>query len=104
MQVFVSYRRSDSASAAGRLADGLAEKLGAESVFFDTRDLTPGVQWRDEILQRLRAADIVLVVIGPRWAEAATDRDRELQRGATDQDVVRLEVEQGMRYAPVVIP
>jgi hypothetical protein len=104
VQVFVSYRRSDSASAAGRLADALSEQIGPESVFFDTRDLTPGMQWRDELLQRLRASDVVLAVIGPRWAEAATDRDRERQRGATDQDVVRLEVEQAIRYAPIVIP
>ncbi|MDA0159798.1 TIR domain-containing protein [Solirubrobacter ginsenosidimutans] len=104
MQVFISYRRSDSASAAGRLADGLSEKLGAESVFFDTRDLTAGMQWRDELVQRVRAADVVLTVIGPRWADAATERDRDRQRGSADQDVVRLEVEQALRYAPIVIP
>jgi hypothetical protein len=104
VQVFISYRRSVSASAAGRLADGLSEKLGRESVFFDTRDLTPGMQWRDELVQRLRSADVVLAVIGPGWADTATDRDRERQRGATDQDVVRLELETAIRYAPIVIP
>ena len=40
--VFISYRRDDSAGHAGRLQDGLAERFGAGRVFMDVSDLQPG--------------------------------------------------------------
>src|SRR3954471_8146665 len=65
--VFVSYRRSDSPSAARQIADALRARFGPERVFFDTRDLRPGTDWHRDIEDRVRAADVVLAVIGPHW-------------------------------------
>lgn len=45
LNVFVSYRRSDSPSAARQIADALKARFGPDSVFFDTRDLQPGTDW-----------------------------------------------------------
>ena len=52
--VFVSYRRSDSPSAARQVADALRARFGAEQVFFDTRDLAPGTDWHRDIEDRVR--------------------------------------------------
>jgi hypothetical protein len=41
--IFISYRRADSASAAGRLYDRLAERYGRASVFKDVDSIPP---WR----------------------------------------------------------
>ena len=61
--VFVSYRRSDSPSAARQIADALRARFGAESVFFDTRDLQPGTDWHRDIEDRVRASDVIVAVI-----------------------------------------
>ena len=50
--VFVSYRRSDSPSAARQVADALRARFGAEQVFFDTRDLAPGMMRFGGLLSR----------------------------------------------------
>jgi hypothetical protein len=49
----VSYRRSDSPSAARQIADALTARFGPENVFFDTRDLRAGTDWRRDIEDRV---------------------------------------------------
>src|SRR4051812_48820658 len=84
VSVFISYRRADVAGTAGRIADRLKVQLDGE-VFIDEA-LEPGDTWRDELVTRVRAADVVLVIIGPRFAATALERSRTL-----GEDVVRLE-------------
>jgi hypothetical protein len=41
-RIFISYRRDDDPSAAGRLYDALSASFGADGVFMDTDTLEPG--------------------------------------------------------------
>jgi len=102
--VFVSYRRSDSPSAARQIADALRARFGAESVFFDTRDLQPGTDWHRDIEDRVRAADVIVAVIGPQWVTIADERGRRRVLQPEEEDVVRTEIEAALRGAGRVVP
>jgi hypothetical protein len=102
--VFISYRRSDTQSASRQLAEALKARFGPEEVFFDTRDIAAGVEWRTETMRRVRESNVVLAVIGPHWAAAADERARRGLLDSTDEDVVRLEIETAFAHGAIVVP
>jgi hypothetical protein len=104
LNLFISYRRSDAPSAARQLAEALKVHFGDEEVFFDTRDVAAGTEWRTGAVQRVQAADIVLVIIGPHWLAAAEHRARRGVLDPTTEDVVRLEIETSFTHGAVVMP
>jgi hypothetical protein len=104
LHVFISYRRSDAQSASRQLAEALKLRFGPEDVFFDTRDIVAGVEWRSDTMRRVQESDVVLAVIGPHWAAAAEDRARRSLLDRTDEDLVRLEIETAFTHGAMVIP
>jgi hypothetical protein len=102
--VFVSYRRSDSPSAARQIADALRARFGADNVFFDTRDLRPGTDWHRDIEEHVRASEVVVAVIGPRWVTVADERGRRRVLQPEEEDVVRTEIEAALRGGGRVVP
>lgn len=93
MKLFISYRRSDADDAAGRLADRLADKFGAENVYKDVDSVLPGTDFRKAIEDEISQCDAVLAVIGPNWVD----------RAASPRDLVRSEIEAALaREIPVV--
>jgi hypothetical protein len=102
--VFVSYRRSDSPSAARQVAEALRARFGSERVFFDTRDLRPGTDWHRDIEDRVRSSDVVVVVIGPQWVTIADERGRRRVLQPEEEDVVRTEIEAALRGGGRVVP
>jgi hypothetical protein len=102
--VFVSYRRSDSPSAARQVADALRARFGDERVFFDTRDLAPGTDWHRDIEDRVRSAAVVVAVIGPQWVSIADARGRRRVLQPEEEDVVRTEIEAALRSGARVVP
>src|SRR5262245_59446705 len=98
-QVFVSYRREDSAANARSIRDRLAGELGDRNVFMDVDDLVAGQRF-DEVLQKsLDRCDAVLVIIGPRWLDALRQKDR-----AGETDYVRIEIATALSRGILVIP
>ena len=69
--VFISYRRSDVAAQAGRVADALRRHASEPQVFHDTADIRPGDLWREQIDAALAQCDAMVVVIGPGWLTPA---------------------------------
>jgi hypothetical protein len=63
VQVFLSYRRSDTAAVAHALRYALL--LGRHAVFLDTEDVDSGAAFRDVIRDWLAKSDLVLFLIGP---------------------------------------
>ena len=104
-RVFISYRRDDAAGYAGRLEEALERRLGRGSVFRDVLDIAPGADFVEAIRQRLAGADVVLVLIGPRWAGGDGSGTRRIDDA---QDFVRLEVQVALegqaRVIPVLLP
>ncbi len=94
--IFISYRRDDDAVRAAWLDHVVSAAFNEPSkpprvrVFRDTSQHL-GVTWPKELREQCSSADVVLVVIGPKWLEA---RDRFFRR-RLDQadDWVRQEIE-----------
>jgi hypothetical protein len=101
--IFISYRRQDSQSAAGRLADSLKEHLPEAAVFRDVETIEAGVDFVDAINAALESCGVLLAVIGPRWISIQDDAG---QRRLDDpNDYTRLELATGLGRSDVrVIP
>jgi len=101
--VFISYRRQDSQSAAGRLADHLKDHLGSVPIFRDVETIEPGVDFIDAIDHALKSCSVLLAVIGPRWLTIADATGR--RRIDDPHDYNRLEVAAALKRSDVrVIP
>lgn len=100
--VFISYRRADSASAAGRIDDQLVARFGRASVFKDVDSIPPGVDFARYIEDAIQQSAVALVIIGPRWLTASAG---PFQRRLDDPaDFVRIEIETAARLGVPIIP
>src|SRR5215470_6524941 len=104
-RVFISYRRADSATFAGRIYDRLVARFGAKNVYRDVDDIPIGVRFAEYIQDSLRQCAVALVLIGREWVQSATpEGTRRLDDPA---DFVRVEIETafalGLRVIPVLV-
>lgn len=103
--IFLSYRRDDAQAHAGRLFDWLARQFGRDRIFLDTDKIAPGDDFPRVLDERLAASDVVLAVVGPRWASIADAEGR--RRLEQDDDFVRREIvgalARGKRVVPVLV-
>ena len=100
-QIFLSYRRDDSAGFAGRLADALELEFGAGSVFRDVDDIRPGEDFIHAIESHIQQVGAVLVMIGPHWLANGAGQQRRLDEAG---DFVRLEIQAALAAGKPVIP
>ncbi|RYG38217.1 MAG: toll/interleukin-1 receptor domain-containing protein [Burkholderiales bacterium] len=100
--VFVSYRRSDSAPWAGRLADALEALCADHRVIFDVASLEPGADFTKALLASVESASFVLVIIGRGWLTAALPSG--VRRLDHEGDLVRTEIETALRSGAQLIP
>lgn len=99
-KIFLSYRRSDSPSSAGRLYDALSREFGPHRTFMDVDDIPVGVDFVNYLNGIVAQSSIMLVLIGPRWIG---DGGGEGRRIDDPNDFVRLEIEAALsRDIPVV--
>jgi hypothetical protein len=82
--ISLSYRRSDSASASGRLYDAIRHRLGTESFYMYTASTAWGDEWATALAQAITAADAIIVVIGPDWLRAQDEWGRRRLDQASD--------------------
>ena len=104
MNIFISYRRTDAPSASRAVADALRRRFGAEEVFLDTQDVHAGDEWRDDVVRRVSAADVVIAVIGPHWTSAIHAHVGRAVLDPAAEDVLRLEIETALRRNKELIP
>jgi hypothetical protein len=97
-QVFISYRREESAAYAGRIYDAMAGRFGDRNVFMDV-EMPPGVDFVERIDEVLAGCAALIVVIGPRWPHLGDGRPR-LQ---DPDDFVRREVAAALRRDDVTV-
>jgi TIR domain len=99
-KIFISYRRTDTGQAVPSLAAALKKAFGPAAVFVDTAAIQVGSQWPQQIDKALKEADILLVVLGPKWLNAG-GRHRRLDQ---ETDWVRNEIGKSIRRNIPVIP
>src|SRR5271165_1307953 len=93
--VFISYRREDTAGYAGRLYDRLKAAFPGR-VFIDVGEIPPGADFVQAIEQHIEGCAVLIALIGNNW----TAHDR-LQEPA---DFVRLEIASALKRDTTVIP
>ena len=101
-QIFISYRREDNAGVTGRIYDRLVQKFGETAIFKDIDSIPLGVNFRQHIDAIVQECDVVLVVIGDRWA--GESRKPVRRRIDNPEDIVRIEIESALNRNIRVIP
>ncbi|MGH3878561.1 MAG: TIR domain-containing protein [Actinophytocola sp.] len=94
--VFVNYRVQEDPGYATLLHRELSEHFGPENVFLASQSIEAGDDFVREVFTRLRECEVLLALIGPRWAEVI-GRD-----GAVDW--VRREIAEALAGGILVVP
>jgi len=103
-QIFISYRREDSAGYARALYDRLVQHFSKERVFMDVDAIEPGLPFDEAIKRAVDQCEVLLVVIGRHWM----DKPAGLEPRINDpKDFVRLEIaaalSRNIRVVPVLL-
>jgi hypothetical protein len=96
MRVFMSYRRGSTTDISGRIYDRLCDHFGPDAVFRDLDSISLGASFLEQLQRALSETDVLLAIIGKDW----------LERGdlSSEQDFVRLELQEAFRRRIRVIP
>ena len=100
--IFISYRRSDSDVAAGRLAGDLSAIFGRAAIFRDVDTLKPGENYMTALDRALDSCGALIAMIGPRWSNITDEAGR--RRLDDPSDWVRAEVRRALERDVSVIP
>jgi hypothetical protein len=100
--VFISYRRDDSAGHAGRVHDRLEREFGRDLLFMDVDSVPLGVNFVNMLSAEVAKCDVLLAVIGPNWLNAH-DEDGK-RRLDNPHDFVRIEIGAALQRSIPVIP
>ena len=103
-EIFISYRRADSAANTGRLTSKLQEQFSPDAIFWDIPDVKVGDKYKNNIEQSLSSCKVLVAVIGPQWMGAKEDDNKERRRLDDPDDVVRNECATALRRQVHVIP
>ena len=101
-RVFISYRREDTAAAAGRVYDRLARVLAKPNVFFDVSTIAGGEDFVQRIAAEITKSDAALVFIGDKWLEQSAPGGRA--RIFEPDDYVRAELRATLSRPVLVLP
>ena len=101
-KVFISYRREDTAAAAGRVYDRLARVLAKPNVFFDVSTIAGGEDFAQRIASEITKSDAALVFIGDKWLEQSAPGGRA--RIFEPDDYVRAELRATLSRPVLVLP
>ena len=101
-RIFISYRREETAYAAGWLFDRLAEHFGPGQVFKDVDSIQLGDDFVEVITAAVGSCDVLLAVIGNQWLTITGDDGR--RRLDNPEDFVRLEIQAALTRDIRVIP
>jgi hypothetical protein len=101
-KIFINYRRGDAPGYTQALYQRLKDEFASGDLFMDMEGHTkPGDDFVEALNSQVASSDVVLVVIGPRWADllAARQNDKD--------DFVAIEIkaalDQGKRVVPVLV-
>jgi hypothetical protein len=100
-QVFISYRRDDTAGYARAIGDALGRQFGAERVFIDVDDIAAGQRFDEVIHQAVGGSRVLLVLIGRRWLGERSGQPARIHDPA---DLVQREVASALASGMQVLP
>lgn len=102
--IFINYRREDSAGHAGRLFDRLSLRFPGR-VFMDVDTIEPGTDFVEVIEHAVGCCEVLIVMMGDQWLSITDASGRRRLDNASD--FVRLEIaaalERNIRIIPVLV-
>ena len=99
--IFLCYRRADTAGWAGRLHVDLASKFPHITVFKDIENIPVGADWDAYIANALASCKVLIALMGPDWLAP----DGQGHRRVDDpEDVLRIEIATALKRNLLVIP
>jgi hypothetical protein len=101
INLFISYRRTDTEVVTGRIRDNMAMRFGESSIFMDIDSIPFGLDFRDQIRAALDKSDVVLAIIGRGWSGQSADGSARIRE---DSDPVRFEIEMALARSIPTIP
>jgi hypothetical protein len=101
--VFISYRRMDTAQIAGRVYDRLAREIPEDEIFFDVDTIPIGVDFRQNISSTVNRTAVLLVLVGERWL-SLWKRSGWLLGSKSEEDFVQLEIELALASGVPILP
>ena len=86
-KIFVNYRRDADWGVTQALYQRLEDEFASGDLFMDVEGhIKPGDDFVEVLNAKVAAADVLLVVIGPRWAELLAARQGDRGRFRRDRD------------------
>lgn len=101
-QIFISYRRTDSAYIAATLNDKLQQHFGPDSVFFDVDNIPLGVDFREYLGNAVGQCAVLLLIMGKQWMGPVSSEGK--RRIDDPTDYMRIEIESALKRKVPVIP
>jgi hypothetical protein len=101
-QIFISYRRDDASSAAGRLYDRLSAQFPQSQIFMDVDNLGAGEDFVEAIEASVSSCEVLVAVIGKGWLVSSDEEGK--RRLDNPDDFVRLEITTALKRNIRVIP
>ncbi|MFL6117844.1 MAG: toll/interleukin-1 receptor domain-containing protein [Catenulispora sp.] len=101
-RIFICFRKADSRWARNRVYHELAARFGTEQVFKSGASIPPGADYVDVLTHQAAACELMLVLIGPRWADITDGHGRRMLDN--ERDWVRLEIGTALRSGNRVLP
>jgi formylglycine-generating enzyme required for sulfatase activity len=106
--IFISYRRADTTNITDNIHRHLASIFGKDSVFQDVMSIDYGADFRRVLAEQVNACDVLLVIIGKRWAnirevDEVTGEETDRLRLFNENDFVRIEVETGLNNPKTLV-
>ena len=90
-KIFINYRRGDDAGFTQALYQRLEDEFTAADLFMDVEGhIKPGDDFVDVLNAQVALADVLLVVIGPRWGELLSARAADPDDFVADRKSTRL--------------
>jgi hypothetical protein len=101
--VFISYRREDSAGHAGRLFDRISNHFGNRiKIFMDIDSIAPGEDFISVIESAVGSCDVLVAVLGRDWLNITDEAGK--RRLDNPNDFVRVEIATALNRNVRVIP
>src|SRR5438067_11346308 len=93
-QIFISYRRHDTAYVAATLNDKLQQHFGPNSVYFDVDNIPLCVDFREHIGNAVGQCDVLLVIDGDQGLGPLNSQGK--RRTDDRSDYIRMEIESAL--------
>ena len=98
VRVFISYRRQEAGFVNDSIYQHLVANFGPDSVFKDVYSIASGVDFPTELDSAVSKCDVLISLIGPKWASLFENRDEDFVLKEIETAILK-----GVKTIPVLL-